>query len=378
MHIQTYTYILHVWYEWLKTHKRLVLGVVFGLLTVMHAGVLSEGITDAYILMRMKEPEKIILVGPRKRVVAKRRVVSMAASSSSSSSPYISPRRKFVPRGKASSRSSLRPAAPDEDPRTGTGSLDDTGSGSVLPPSSSESSSSSASSVSPLPTDGFPAFDHAVMPVGKAPNWGDMRTPDEWNRWYDELRDEDFVSIPVYDITDLTSKTMKELLETRNDPRTIRILTEKLIYSTRYFGAYDLDAEEFTGIHPGIDIKLAEGTPVGAIAGGRVHAAISKNSGLGLHVIIEHRLPDGSQYFSIYGHLGSVNVAAGDIVKPGDIIGAIGMTGKTTSPHLHLQIDRGYGEEDTHVPYMPDHLPTRSEAARFVVHPIEFIRMYAN
>jgi murein DD-endopeptidase MepM/ murein hydrolase activator NlpD len=204
-----------------------------------------------------------------------------------------------------------------------------------------------------------------------------MRTPEEWNRSYDEIAESEFIMVPAYDIRSLTDETMDELLQHRDDPQTIKTLTEKLTWSTRFFGAYDLDASEFTAIHPGIDMKLAEGTPIGSIAGGRVNAVYNKSTGLGLHVIIEHRLPDGSQYFSIYGHLGEVSVSVGDAVKPGEIVGKVGMTGKTTAPHLHLQVDKGFGEE-SHVANTPDHLPSLSEARQFWVHPIEFIKTYAN
>ncbi len=366
MYVQTYTHILHVWLEWLKVHKRLLLGASFAILTIIHTGMVKEEVSDAYLLMRIKTLPNIQVYAPgKKRVIRRRRlaIATVSSASSSSSSSAIS-RKPFVPRGKSSSsRETLRRAAPDSEPSTSSGNT------SSVPPISSIPSYSS-------PKD-FPPFLRTVMPVTKVPNWGNMRTPDEWNRPYDEIDESEFVMVPAYDIDALTDETMKELLEHRDEPETIKTLTEKLTWSTRFFGAYDLDAGEFSAIHPGVDLKLAEGTPIGSIAGGKVNAVHTKNSGLGLHVIIEHRLPDGSQFFSIYGHLGEVSVSVGDSVKPGDVIGKIGMTGKTTAPHLHLQVDKGFGEE-FHVANTPDHLPSRSEAGRFWVHPIEFIRTYAN
>ncbi len=360
MYVQTYTHILHVWLEWLKVHKRMILGAIFGILTVVHTGMVKNELSDAYLLIRIKPPEKVQVYAPIKKQIIRRRrlaIASYSASSSNSSSSAIS-RKPFVPRGKSSSPSQVLHGAAPED-------------------TSSESSSSSRSSAVRLPTEDFPPFLRTVMPVTKVPNWGNMRTPEEWNRTYDEIPDAEFVMVPTYNLKNLTDETMDELLRHRDEPRTIRTLTEKLTWSTRYFGAYDLDASEFSAVHPGVDMKLAEGTPIGSIAGGRVNAVINKNSGLGLHVIIEHRLPDGSQYFSIYGHLGEVSVSVGDAVKPGQDIGKVGMTGKTTAPHLHLQIDKGSGEE-FHVANTPDHLPTRSEAAESWMHPIDFIRTYAN
>ena len=115
------------------------------------------------------------------------------------------------------------------------------------------------------PSAVFPAFGHAVQPVQAVPNWGAMRSPKEWNRSYAEMDERDFVPVPDYDLTTLTIPIQSLL---KRAPGQVATLTDKLFYSTRYFGAYDLDAGEFTGAHAGIDLKLAEGTPVGAIAGG--------------------------------------------------------------------------------------------------------------
>jgi len=354
--------------KWLKERKAFLQGVLSGVLVSIFAFMVCDDLTNAYILLHMKEPENIVILDTH-MVAVDTRVESSSSSSAASQEP--------VREASSSSETSLRPAAPDISSEASSASAtseSSTSSSSTRNESSvsSEQSSSSSSISSVSPATDFPAFDYAVMPVWKVPNWGNMRTPEEWNRTYGESEADDFVPLPAYSIRDLTSKTMQELQETRNEPATIALLTEKLAYSTRYFGAYDLDATEFTGIHPGIDIKLAEGTPIAAIGGGKVHLVRNKSTGLGMHVIIEHRLDNGSRYFSIYGHLASVSVSDGDIVKPGQVIGRVGMTGKTTAPHLHLQIDVGTGE-DVHTPYMPDHLPSRTEAARFVINPIQFI-----
>lgn len=154
-----------------------------------------------------------------------------------------------------------------------------------------------------------------------------------------------------------------------------RILTAKLYYSTRHFGAYDLDAGEFSAPHPGIDLKLPEGTPIGSIAGGRVHAVRSEPAGLGTYVIIEHRLQDAI-YFSVYAHLESAWVTPGETVRPGDAIGTVGMTGLTTNPHLHLQIDRAVPGAVLHEPYTPSGVPGAEEADRYTMHPIRFIEQH--
>lgn len=196
-----------------------------------------------------------------------------------------------------------------------------------------------------------------------------MKTPSEWNQTYDDMDKATFVRIPRYSLAELTIP-VADLKASRDDPRTIRILTAKLFYSTRFFGTYDLDSGEFEGRHAGIDLKLPEGMPVRAIGGGRVLATNADSTGLGLHVIVEHRI-DGEAFYSIYGHLKSIGVTKGQNLEPGDVIGRAGSTGKSTSPHLHLQIDR------TPALYVPGATPTREEAALRTVHPIEFIAEYS-
>lgn len=221
----------------------------------------------------------------------------------------------------------------------------------------------------------FPAFGNAIYPVSKVPNWGGMHRAAEWNRSYDEMTELDFVDVPAYDMQKLMTP-YKNVVNPRNDAE----ITRKLFYSTHYFGKYDLDAGEFTGAHPGIDLKLSLGTPIGSIAGGRVHRVVNQGP-LGLHVIIEHRI-GSAVYYSIYGHMGYAAVKDGDDVKPGQFIGTVGMTGSTTGAHVHLQVDIGHpssGSEQTgyiHEPYSPKIIPSPAEAAKWVVNPITFISEY--
>lgn len=221
----------------------------------------------------------------------------------------------------------------------------------------------------------FPVFGNAVHPVAEVPDWGAMKNAAQWNRPYAQMKKDDFVPIPSYNIGSLMIP-MKELLATRDQPNTIKILTEKLYYSTRFFGAYDLDAGEFSAIHPGIDLKLAEGTPIGAVAGGRVHDVRHDEQSLGLHIIVEHRADDGRVYYSIYGHLATTSVHAGDSVTAGQFIGTVGMTGNTSGPHLHLQIDRGEANEEYHTVYWPTSVPSSQEADTFAINPITFIQQF--
>ena len=218
----------------------------------------------------------------------------------------------------------------------------------------------------------FPELGNAIYPVAKTPDWGDMRSSAEWNRSYDEMGPSDFVPVPAYDISRLTTP-MYDLSRDLQEVN-IPIVTEKLFYSTRFFGRYHADSGEFQGTHPGIDLKLAAGTPVGSVAGGRVHATGTDES-LGNFVMILHRLPDGNEIVSIYGHLESVSVREGQDVAPGTIIGRAGSTGRSSGVHLHLQID-WKREPVRHTVYAPASRPSKEEASKWTIHPIEFIQRW--
>lgn len=87
--------------------------------------------------------------------------------------------------------------------------------------------------------------------------------------------------------------------------------------------------------HDGVDFAARAGTPVRAVAGGRVRRA-NVNGGYGNYVEIEH--PDGT--VTGYAHLQGFNVKDGDVIARGQTIGAVGSTGNSTGPHLHLRAQR--------------------------------------
>ncbi len=85
-------------------------------------------------------------------------------------------------------------------------------------------------------------------------------------------------------------------------------------------------------LHRGVDIAVAAGTPIKGIQDGRVISAGDAGS-YGLCVMIE----DAKGYQSRYAHCSSLSVSTGQEVKRGDIIAAVGSTGTSTGPHLHLE-----------------------------------------
>jgi murein DD-endopeptidase MepM/ murein hydrolase activator NlpD len=85
--------------------------------------------------------------------------------------------------------------------------------------------------------------------------------------------------------------------------------------------------------HYGMDFTAPIGTAIYATGEGKVTFTGWKN-GFGNTVVINH----GYQYETLYGHMNKISVTNGQQVKRGDIIGAIGNTGKSTGPHLHYEV----------------------------------------
>lgn len=89
--------------------------------------------------------------------------------------------------------------------------------------------------------------------------------------------------------------------------------------------------------HEGVDIAAPTGTPVRAAGAGRVMDATANYQGTdawGNVVVIDH----GGGLVTRYAHLERYDVVAGDRVLAGDVIGAVGSTGRSKGPHLHFEV----------------------------------------
>jgi murein DD-endopeptidase MepM/ murein hydrolase activator NlpD len=109
-----------------------------------------------------------------------------------------------------------------------------------------------------------------------------------------------------------------------------------------FISPFDLPSLSLTArerAHEALDIRAPVGTPVYAVADGIVVLA-EPRSNYGLVVFVNHA--NGMQ--SRYAHLRSASVSVGQRVQQSQKIGEVGMTGRTTGPHLHLELVCGiYG-----------------------------------
>ncbi|PID62602.1 MAG: peptidase [Ignavibacteriae bacterium] len=83
--------------------------------------------------------------------------------------------------------------------------------------------------------------------------------------------------------------------------------------------------------HNGIDIAVPRGTPVKAMADGKVLLSADNFYYAGNYILIDH----GLGLNSLYLHLSKSLVKEGQFVKKGEVIGKVGTTGRSTGPHLH-------------------------------------------
>jgi murein DD-endopeptidase MepM/ murein hydrolase activator NlpD len=108
-----------------------------------------------------------------------------------------------------------------------------------------------------------------------------------------------------------------------------------VIGEVEFTSGFGVRSDPFLGrpaMHTGLDFRAAMGDPVRATANGKVVSS-GWAGGYGRMVEIDH----GNGLSTRYGHLSEVGVKVGDQIKIGQVIGAVGSTGRSTGPHLHYE-----------------------------------------
>ncbi|SDQ25659.1 M23 family metallopeptidase [Microbacterium sp. cf332] len=113
---------------------------------------------------------------------------------------------------------------------------------------------------------------------------------------------------------------------------------------------------QFSRPHRGVDLTPGAGAEIHAVAGGTVRIATEAGGDYGVTVVIDHNI-DGELVSTRYGHMqyGSLQVEVGDTVEPGQIVGKVGSTGKSTGAHLHLEVLLGGTTQTDPIAWLEEH-----------------------
>jgi murein DD-endopeptidase MepM/ murein hydrolase activator NlpD len=108
-----------------------------------------------------------------------------------------------------------------------------------------------------------------------------------------------------------------------------------VIGEVEFTSGFGVRSDPFLGrpaMHTGLDFRASTGDPVRATANGKVVSS-GWAGGYGRMVEVDH----GNGLSTRYGHLSEISVRVGDAIKIGQVIGAVGSTGRSTGPHLHYE-----------------------------------------
>lgn len=90
----------------------------------------------------------------------------------------------------------------------------------------------------------------------------------------------------------------------------------------------------FSTYHRAVDIASALGSLIRPLGEGTVEFAGFEADGKGNVVIVDH----GDGLKSLYAHMARINVSVGNQVDTNTVVGTVGLTGRTTGPHVHVEI----------------------------------------
>lgn len=128
-----------------------------------------------------------------------------------------------------------------------------------------------------------------------------------------------------------------QAIRTKSDPASLPTMWAHLGKINNEFG---FRRNPFGGrsyeFHPGMDIDGERGDFVVAPANGTIVSAGYKG-GYGNMIEIDH----GNGLTTRYGHLSKIEIADGDTITRGQLIGYVGSTGRSTGPHLHFEVRVG-------------------------------------
>ncbi len=147
----------------------------------------------------------------------------------------------------------------------------------------------------------------------------------------------------IYDNNKITVETVNEALAKVNEDATVKDKIKELKSSVNGIVLHkpintsvsisSRFGTRGSGYHTGLDLAVDLGTKIFPVASGKVTFA-GWQGGYGNLIIISH----GNGVETYYAHCSAIYVKSGDSVTTNDVIGAVGSTGNSTGPHLHLEV----------------------------------------
>lgn len=132
---------------------------------------------------------------------------------------------------------------------------------------------------------------------------------------------------------DADNKAILDAVRTKSDPQWSRAFKRPPGEVTSAFGEWRTFNDGHKSQHLGLDLFAREASPVRAANAGTV-TLVRDTFLAGTVIVISH----GSGIGTAYYHLSSTDVAEGDVVDRGAVIGRAGHTGRATGPHLHISV----------------------------------------
>jgi len=148
-----------------------------------------------------------------------------------------------------------------------------------------------------------------------------------------KLRHKLAVSAKSQDDVILHAKAKEKMLASIPSIRPIRSPKRKLT-ALSGFGYRTHPIFKRRKLHTGMDFGARRGTPIYSTGDGKVVRVEYKKTGYGRNVVVDH----GFGYQTLYAHMWKVKCKVGQKVKRGQVIGLVGSTGTSTSPHVHYEV----------------------------------------
>lgn len=141
----------------------------------------------------------------------------------------------------------------------------------------------------------------------------------------------------VFTGTELKEKDVMSLWKDLSEKNDLLLATPSIRPTNGWISStFGMRESPFSGdarAHKGMDIAAYAGTPIRAPASGIVSYA-AMDEGYGNLISVDH----GHGIVTRFGHCSQIYVKVGQRVRRGDVIGAVGSTGRSTGPHLHYEV----------------------------------------